>query len=105
MRKLLILLPDGKIHKVSLPFLTMSFREAPLTGTMLAALTPSDLVNAARRICRAGSLVFSLHSYDPLARVASRFGGWRYRSDFFTVEFDGRRRALRGVPHIEVGAL
>lgn len=91
-RKLLILLPDGKIHKVSLPFLTMSFREAPLTSTMLAALTPSDLG-------------FSLHSDDPLARVASRFGGWRYRSDFFTVEFDGRRRALRGVPHIEAGAL
>ena len=65
----------------------------------------ADLVNAARRICRAGSLVFSLHSDDPLARVASRFGGWRYRSDFFTVEFDGRRRALRGVPHIEAGAL
>ena len=42
-KRLLILLPDGKIHKVSLPFLTMSFREAPLTGTMLAALTPSDL--------------------------------------------------------------
>ena len=42
-RKLLILLPDGKIHKVSLPFFTMSFREAPLTGTMLAALTPPDL--------------------------------------------------------------
>ena len=34
--RLLILLPDGRIHKVSLPFLTMSFREAPLTGTMLA---------------------------------------------------------------------
>lgn len=42
-KRLLILLPDGKIHKVSLPFLTMSLREAPLTGTMLAALTPSDL--------------------------------------------------------------
>lgn len=42
-RRLLILLPDGKIHKLSLPFLTMSFREAPLTGTMLAALTPEEL--------------------------------------------------------------
>ncbi len=42
-RKMLILLPDGKIHKVSLPFFTMSFREAPLTATMLAALTPGDL--------------------------------------------------------------
>lgn len=42
-RKMLILLPDGKIHKISLPFFTMSFREAPLTATMLAALTPGDL--------------------------------------------------------------
>ena len=41
--KLLILLPDGKIHKIEFPFLTMSFREAPLTATMLAALTPAEL--------------------------------------------------------------
>ncbi len=40
---MLILLPDGKIHKLSLPFFTVSFREAPLTGTMLAALTPEEL--------------------------------------------------------------
>src|SRR5574344_1099545 len=43
MRRLLILLPDGKIHKASSPFPTFSFREAPLTGTLLAALTPPDL--------------------------------------------------------------
>lgn len=41
--KLLILLPDGKIHKLSTPFHGISFREAPLTGTMLAALTPPEL--------------------------------------------------------------
>jgi len=41
--RLLILLPDGKIHKLSTPFHDISFREAPLTGTMLAALTPPEL--------------------------------------------------------------
>lgn len=41
--KLLILLPDGHIHRLKLPFLRISFREAPLTATMLAALTPPEL--------------------------------------------------------------
>ncbi|MBO7655657.1 MAG: hypothetical protein J6U40_12120, partial [Kiritimatiellae bacterium] len=40
---MLILLPDGKIHKLTLPFLSISFREAPLTATFLAALTPPEL--------------------------------------------------------------
>ena len=39
---LLILLPDGHIHKLVLPFLKTSFREAPLTATMLAALFATD---------------------------------------------------------------
>ncbi|MCL2641857.1 MAG: radical SAM protein [Phycisphaerales bacterium] len=44
MRKMLILLPDGRIHKLRLPWLHhVSFREAPLTGTTLAALVPPDL--------------------------------------------------------------
>ena len=42
-RKVLILLPDGKIHRLNLPFLHISFREAPLTATFLAALTPAEL--------------------------------------------------------------
>ena len=42
-RELLILLPNGRIHKFVLPFINISFREAPLTATMLAALTPQDL--------------------------------------------------------------
>jgi len=41
--RLLILLPDGHIHKLSLPGIRTSFREAPLTATMLAALTPLEL--------------------------------------------------------------
>ena len=42
-RQLLILLPNGRIHKLVLPFVCLSFREAPLTATMLAALTPPEL--------------------------------------------------------------
>lgn len=49
---MLILLPDGHIHRFSLPFLRVSFREAPLTATMLAALTPADC-NFDIRICDA----------------------------------------------------
>ena len=40
---MLILLPDGRIHRLTLPFLRISFREAPLTATLLAALTPPEL--------------------------------------------------------------
>lgn len=42
-RKLLILLPGGQRHKLKLGPLLMSFREAPLTGTTLAALVPPEL--------------------------------------------------------------
>ncbi len=42
-KKLLILLPGGQRHKLKLWPLETSFREAPLTGTMLAALVPSEL--------------------------------------------------------------
>lgn len=65
----------------------------------------AELVDAARRICRGRSLVLSLHSDDPLARVAEKLRGWRYGSEFMTVEFDGRVRELSGVPHVEAGAL
>lgn len=42
--KMLILLPDGKIHKLKIPpWIETSFREAPLTATYLAALVPGDL--------------------------------------------------------------
>jgi len=42
-RRLLLLLPDGRIHKLSLGPLRTSFREAPLTATHLAALVPPEL--------------------------------------------------------------
>lgn len=42
-KRILILLPDGHVHKLVLPFIRTSFREAPLTATLLAALTPTDL--------------------------------------------------------------
>ncbi len=40
---MLILLPDGRIHKISLGSVNKSFREAPLTATILAALVPEEL--------------------------------------------------------------
>jgi radical SAM superfamily enzyme YgiQ (UPF0313 family) len=42
-RKLLIVLPQGKIHKLNFGPINMSFREAPLTATALAALVPVEL--------------------------------------------------------------
>ena len=65
----------------------------------------AELLDAARRMCCGRSLVLSLHSDDPLARVVEKLGGWRYGSAFMTVEFDGRARELSGVPHVEAGAL
>ena len=65
----------------------------------------AELVDAARRVCRGRSLVLSLHSDDPLARVAEKLGGWRYGSEFMTVEFGDKTRVLCGVPHVEAGAL
>ncbi len=41
--KLLLVLPDGRIHKLKFGPLNISFREAPLTATMLAALIPPDV--------------------------------------------------------------
>jgi len=41
--KLLLLLPDGGIHKIRLGPLTRSMREAPLTLTLLAGLVPPEL--------------------------------------------------------------
>lgn len=42
-KRLLILLPGGQPHLLRLPGIRLSFREAPLTGTLLAALVPSEL--------------------------------------------------------------
>jgi radical SAM superfamily enzyme YgiQ (UPF0313 family) len=39
----LLVLPNGRIHKLKLGPLNISFREAPLTATTLAALIPSDI--------------------------------------------------------------
>lgn len=41
--KILLLMPDGRIHKVKLGPVTRSLREAPLTMTLLAALVPEEL--------------------------------------------------------------
>jgi radical SAM superfamily enzyme YgiQ (UPF0313 family) len=42
-KKLLIMMPDGRIHKLKLGPISRSFREAPLTATSLAALVPQEL--------------------------------------------------------------
>ena len=65
----------------------------------------AELLDAARQICRGQNLVLSLHADDRLARVAKKLGGWRYGSEFLTVEFDGRSRSFGGAPYIEAGAL
>jgi radical SAM superfamily enzyme YgiQ (UPF0313 family) len=41
--RLLLIMPDANIHRLSLGPIKMSFREAPLTLTTLAALVPSEL--------------------------------------------------------------
>ncbi len=41
--KLLLIMPDARIHRLDLGGLRMSFREAPLTLTTLAALVPAEL--------------------------------------------------------------
>lgn len=41
--KILLVLPDGRIHKLKLGLLNISFREAPLTATTLAALIPPEI--------------------------------------------------------------
>jgi radical SAM superfamily enzyme YgiQ (UPF0313 family) len=40
---ILLVLPNGRIHKLTLGPLNISFREAPLTATTLAALVPSEI--------------------------------------------------------------
>lgn len=65
----------------------------------------AELLEAARRKCAGRALVLSLHSEDPMRRTVEALGGWRYGSEFLTVGFDGRTRDLRGVPHVEAGAL
>ncbi len=42
-KELLIILPEGKIHKINVGSFSKSFREAPLTATVLAALVPEEL--------------------------------------------------------------
>jgi len=42
-KKLLIVMPEGRIHKLHFGSFNKSFREAPLTATVLAALVPEEL--------------------------------------------------------------
>jgi len=42
-KRMLIILPEAKIHKLRFGSFSRSFREAPLTATILAALVPEEL--------------------------------------------------------------
>lgn len=84
-KKLLILLPDGRIHKLRLPFLDVSFREAPLTATTLAALTPAD-ADMEIRVCDASvSRVPADENFDLVAIsliTGNAFEGYRWAEHF-----------------------
>ena len=43
MIRILLLLPDANIHRLNLGIIKISFREAPLTLTVLASLVPPEL--------------------------------------------------------------
>ena len=50
--KILLIMPDAGIHRIKLGPLCVSFREAPLTLTMLAALVPRELRKRRKRQVR-----------------------------------------------------
>ncbi len=65
--KILLLLPDGRIHKVQLGSLTRSLREAPLTMTLLAALVPPDLGAELRLVDESIDTVPATETFDLVA--------------------------------------
>ncbi len=85
-KKLLILLPNGNIHKLVIPpFLEISFREAPLTATMLAALVPTDLDFDITICDESVSRVPQDHYFDLVAIsviTGTAYNGYRW-ADFF----------------------
>lgn len=88
--RLLIVLPEGRINKLKIgSLIDISFREAPLTATMLAALVPDDIdadidivdesvgqrVDATRRYDLAAISVMtgtSIRAYEIAAQLRSR---------------------------------
>ncbi len=89
MKKMLILLPDGKIHKLKLPpFLEISFREAPLTATFLAALVPPELGFDIRVCDESVSRVPAEEHFDLVA--VSTITGTAYRGYHWSGHFRKR---------------
>ena len=71
--KILLVLPDGRIHKLRLGLVDVSFREAPLTATMLAALVPSEL-NARVEIVDESIQKIPFHRHYDLVGVSCMTG-------------------------------
>jgi radical SAM superfamily enzyme YgiQ (UPF0313 family) len=62
--KILLVLPDGRIHKLDFGVWRVSFREAPLTLTTLAALIPRELNADVHLVDESVSRVPFHNSYD-----------------------------------------
>ncbi len=62
--RILLVLPDGRIHKLKIGPFQASFREAPLTATMLAALVPPDIDAAIEVVDESVQRVPFRKSYD-----------------------------------------
>jgi radical SAM superfamily enzyme YgiQ (UPF0313 family) len=62
--RILLVLPDGRIHKLTLGPLAVSFREAPLTATLLAALIPPEIPAEVRIVDESIEAVPFDFSYD-----------------------------------------
>lgn len=71
--RILIVLPDARIHKLRLGPLQTSFREAPLTATFLAALVPANL-NADVSICDESVDTIPFHRRFDLVGVSAITG-------------------------------
>lgn len=100
--RILLLLPDGRIHKVRLGSLARSLREAPLTLTLLAALVPedlpADLVLADESIQAVpGNEPFDLVAISVLTGTASRAYHWadHFRARGIPVVLGGIHVTLR----------
>jgi radical SAM superfamily enzyme YgiQ (UPF0313 family) len=71
--KMLLLLPDGRIHKLDFGLWRISFREAPLTLTTLAALIPGDL-DVDVRLVDESVMRIPLHKYYDIVGISCLTG-------------------------------
>ena len=96
--RMLILLPDGRIHKLKIPpWIEMSFRDAPLTATYLAALVPGDLPIDVRIYDESVSRVPVSEAFDLVC--ISIITGTAYRGYFWADHFrsKGAKVTIGGV--------